>query len=138
MSVANLPQQTAAIPLIIGQPSIPSNGGGGVNISASKKYGYPHPQQQTTAALVNNITSAGVVGGVATGNGFQLGSVSNISGGITRIVDSSGHILHLPSGTAAAVNSNGGTTFSTLLRVNGNGRVENVKGKSTRISLCRK
>ena len=138
LSVANLPQQTAAIPLIIGQQNVVSGGvGASVSISAAPaKYGY-HPvaqQPQTTATLLNSINPAAVMGGGGSGNGFQLSNCG--PGGITRIVDSSGNILHLPSGTAAAaVNSNSGTTFSTLLRVNGNGSVDNVLGEYRRGSV---
>lgn len=144
LSVANLPQQTAAIPLIIGQQQ-QSGQVGSVSISATNtKYGgggfqHAHHQPTTTTTLLNSINQAAVLGGgggvgVGPGNGFQLatttttlgsshsngapGTVPTITGGITRIVDSSGNILHLPSGTAASA-----TTYSTLVRVNGNGSV---------------
>lgn len=148
LSVANLPQQTAAIPLIIGQQQQQHHqqhpSGSGISISASPAYGYAahhHQQQhQPTATLLSSINQAAVL----SSNGFQLttaaagssasggasvvggpGSVPAITAGITRIVDSAGNILHLPSGTAAAaVNSGSGTTFSTLVRVNGNGSVD--------------
>lgn len=142
LSVANLPQQTAAIPLIIGPQGAGSGASsGGVSISASTKYGSYQQQQPPTATLFNSINQAAVLSG-AGGSGFQLGtsnggsgsagpggSMPTITGGITRIVDSSGNILHLPSGTAAAaVNSGSATTFSTLVRVNGNGSGDNVTG----------
>lgn len=131
LSVANLPQQTAAIPLVIGQQQ--SVGASSVSISASTKYGY----QQPTATLLNSINQTAVLS--SGGNGFQLTASSHSSGagsvqtyngtGITRIVDSSGNILHLPSGTAAAaVNSNSSTTYSTMVRVSGNGSVDNSTG----------
>lgn len=143
LSVANLPQQTAAIPLIIGQQQQQQQSGqvGSVSINATNiKYGggggfqHAHHQPTTTTTLLNSINQATVLGGgvgVGPGNGFQLattttlgssnsapGTVPTITGGITRIVDSSGNILHLPSGTAASA-----TTYSTLVRVNGNGSV---------------
>lgn len=158
LSVANLPQQTAAIPLIIGQqqqqqPPQPTSsnigGGASLSISAATKYGYHHYQQQqqqhlATTSLLNSINQAAVL----SGNGFPLtgptsssssssgtSGVQTITGGITRIVDSSGNILHLPSGTAAAaVNSNGATTYSTLVRVNGNTGM--LKKERSRHVIC--
>lgn len=132
LSVANLPQQTAAIPLIIGGQHQSGGGvgaGGGVSISASTKY---RQQQQPTTTLLNSINQTASV--LGPGNGIQLtttGVGSGGVGGITRIVhNGSGNILHLPSGTAAAAvnNSNGSaaTTYSTLVRVNGN--VDNMTG----------
>lgn len=134
LSVANLPQQTAAIPLIIGGQhqgggGVGAGGNCGLSISASTKY---RQQQQPTTTLLNSINQTATV--LGPGNGIQLtntGVGSGGVGGITRIVhNGSGNILHLPSGTAAAAvnNSNGSAATTYSVRVNGNGSVDNMTG----------
>lgn len=143
LSVANLPQQTTAIPLIIGQPQQQQQlatglGSSSVTINASTKYGTTTVMGHTT--VLGPGGSGGGMLGVAAAAAGQTNNHHGptISGGITRIVDSAGNILHLPSGTAAAAVNSGsvggggvaGAQYSTLMRVKGNGSVmENVTGE---------
>lgn len=112
LSVANLPQQTAAIPLVIGQSqNIEVSGEAGSNLGLGTPIKYS--QQQHSPVLMS----------VPCTTGLTMTTCGPPPPATHIIHNSSGHIIHLPSGTTTAVSSGtGAATFSRrMVRVNGKG-----------------